>query len=226
MGIFYRKRTKGGWNMTASSNGFRISKTIKIGGMSFNIGRYIGGKMDGKATGRVTATNGNFGYRKDFTLNKQSKTTKPSGYSSYTTSNTNTDPLPSLSKTFNTDFEPHDYGVSRFTQSEPKRLGETAAFIAELIVSLLPFIAAILWFNINSSFENSGVTGSSFALVVIFTSILYFCSYIPVVLYEQTYGTMKHCGGLLGNIISIAILGLFSIFVLIMFIGSFVKLVS
>ena len=77
MGFTFRKRNPKGLNFSISSRGARVSKTIKLGNLSFNVGRYIGGTHDGKTTSRVTANGGNgFRYEKNYTLG--SRDTNPS----------------------------------------------------------------------------------------------------------------------------------------------------
>lgn len=59
MGFRYRKYNPKGMNVSLSSNGLRLSKTIKMGSMTFNLGHTLGGKNNGKTTGRATANLGN-----------------------------------------------------------------------------------------------------------------------------------------------------------------------
>ena len=69
MGFTFRKRNTKGLNFSLSSRGARVSKTIKLGKLSLNLGRYVGGSHDGKTTSRVTASGGNgLQYEKNFTL--------------------------------------------------------------------------------------------------------------------------------------------------------------
>lgn len=73
MGFSFRKRNPKGLNVSLSSRGLRLSKTIKMGDVTYNIGRYFGGSHDGKTTGRVIASNNGFEYRKEHTLFKNKK---------------------------------------------------------------------------------------------------------------------------------------------------------
>jgi hypothetical protein len=79
MGFHFRKRNKDGLNVSLSSRGLRISKTIKMGGVTFNLGQYFGGTSAGKTDlhTRVNAGNGLM-YTKHKTLrsshNNQKKT--------------------------------------------------------------------------------------------------------------------------------------------------------
>lgn len=69
MGFTFRKRNPKGLNFSVSSRGARVSKTIKLGKLSFNLGRYIGGSHDGKYTSRTTVSGGNgLRYEKNYTL--------------------------------------------------------------------------------------------------------------------------------------------------------------
>jgi hypothetical protein len=59
MGFHFRKRNPKGLNVSLSKRGLRVSKTIKMGGVSFNIGRYFGGSSDGKTAVRTRLNFGN-----------------------------------------------------------------------------------------------------------------------------------------------------------------------
>lgn len=78
MGFTFRKRNPKGLNFSVSSRGARVSKTIKLGKLSFNLGRYIGGSHDGKTTARTTLSAGNgLRYEKNYTLGSKQVDTNP-----------------------------------------------------------------------------------------------------------------------------------------------------
>ena len=68
MGFTFRKRNPKGLNFSVSSRGARVSKTIKLGKMSFNLGRYVGGTQDGKTNLKARASSNGFMYEKNKTL--------------------------------------------------------------------------------------------------------------------------------------------------------------
>lgn len=76
MGWQTGKRSKDGLNTSISTRGLRISKTIKFGAFSWNIGGYIGGTHGGKVTQRGTAKLGPATYRKESTVADLQKTTE------------------------------------------------------------------------------------------------------------------------------------------------------
>lgn len=73
MGFTYRKRGKNGVNFSLSSRGARLSKTVKMGDVKVNLGKYFGGTHNGKTTGSVRAGSNGVEYRKDFTLGNTKK---------------------------------------------------------------------------------------------------------------------------------------------------------
>lgn len=76
MGFTFRRKIGKAGNISYSSRGLRVSGTVKMGGISFNVGKYLSGAWDGKTTSRVTANMGNgIQYRKDSTLSNKPKQT-------------------------------------------------------------------------------------------------------------------------------------------------------
>lgn len=73
MGFTFRKRNPKGLNFSISSRGARVSKTIKLGKMTFNLGRYIGGTQDGKTNLKTRVSSNGFMYEKNKTITSASK---------------------------------------------------------------------------------------------------------------------------------------------------------
>lgn len=59
MGFRYRKYNRKGLNVSISSKGVRLSKTIKMGNLTWNIGKTFGGDKPSPMSSRVTANLGN-----------------------------------------------------------------------------------------------------------------------------------------------------------------------
>jgi hypothetical protein len=198
MGVFFRKRNKNGVNISVSSAGLRISKTVKFGNMSFNLGHYFGGSRDGKTTGRVTGTAGNgLGYRKDFSLGNKSKV------------NFNKDPLPKLTQTLGMDFIPSDVDYRR-KETLAEKMGD--------FLFLLPFIGfgmmcLILWVMIFTSFNPFfyGLPDIVKRVVFFFTSLVFL---VPAFyFYIEVWDKESPGGG------GVAVLGLLNLLMLLIGFG-------
>lgn len=77
MGFSFRKRNPKGLNISLSSRGLRVSKSVRMGKLTANIGHYFGGTHSGKTTTKGTANLGNgLRYEKNKTVDLNPTLTK------------------------------------------------------------------------------------------------------------------------------------------------------
>lgn len=155
MGFFIRKRNPKGLNLSISKKGIRLSKTIKMGSVTYNLGHTFFGENNGKTTGRINANLGNgLHYIKQKTFSN--KTLKPN-----ITTNNSSLPIENLTaeKIQLSAFKPYDFSAN--IQNNEISTGNN--IFLKIILTTMPVIwlltPVILYYIIELCFQFWGFIG-------------------------------------------------------------------